>query len=257
MSIAVSPLILIRNSHLQFLGAVLILVLGLYLNSKYLDKIDFSEYGLIFKKETFIHLIIGIFIGAISVVLILLLGKEMDFLTVSKVNPDFRIKLSLLFALKMFLVGILEETFFRGYLFTNIYNGLKSRVVTNRQRFLIALLASSTFFGLAHINTNNANLISIVFLSINGMVWCIPFAITKNLGLSIGLHSAWNFAQTQIGFIMSGNKAKNSFFNVKNNAADLFTGGEYGPEAGILGLIGFAIMLILVLIYLKLIRKIT
>ncbi|MBW1295062.1 CPBP family intramembrane glutamic endopeptidase [Aquimarina litoralis] len=253
--ILISPLILINNSYLQFTGAAIILVLGLYFNSKYLDKIDFSDYGLIFRRVTFSDFSVGILFGFLSVILMLLIGMYSEILVVSKIKSALNVPTLLLFGLKMFLVGVLEETFFRGYLFTNIYDGFKSKILNRKQALLIALVLSSIFFGLAHMNTNNSSTISIVFLTINGIVWCIPFIITKNLGLSIGLHTAWNFTQTLIGFTMSGNKATNSFYRIENNGFDLMTGGGYGPEAGILGLIGYSLMLFLSLIYIQLIRK--
>ena len=40
---------------------------------------------------------------------------------------------------KKFLVGVWEETFFRGYLFTTIYNGLRLQVIPGKHRILIAL----------------------------------------------------------------------------------------------------------------------
>lgn len=254
LSLSISPLILVDNSYLQFVGAVFILVLGLYLNSKYLDKRNFPEYGLIFKKETFAHLIFGIVIGIFSVVFMLLIGKKAGIISVSEFTLMPKSTSLLPFAFKMLLVAILEETFFRGYLFTNLYDGFKSKKLSKKQVVLVSLVVSSVLFGLAHFNNNNASMLSIVLLTINGMVWCIPFIITKNLGLSIGLHLAWNFTQTQLGFTMSGNKALSSFYKIENIGSDLLTGGEYGPEAGILGLIGFAIMLVMSLAYLKLKR---
>lgn len=142
----------------------------------------------------------------------------------------------------MFLVGILEETFYRGYLLVNFYDGFKSKTISKKQSLFIAVILSSFLFGLAHFNNDNASIISMLFLTINGIVWCIPFIITQNLGLSIGLHTAWNFMQTLLGFTMSGNKAQHSFFTIENVGSDWLTGGEYGPEAGVLGLIGFAVM---------------
>ncbi|PKV51549.1 hypothetical protein ATE84_3636 [Aquimarina sp. MAR_2010_214] len=255
LSLVISPLVLINNSYLQFVGAVFILIFGLYINSKYLDKRDFLEYGLVFKIETFSNLSIGILIGFFSVILMLLIGKITGILIVS--NPVSTLQLSLisLFAFKMFLVSILEETFFRGYLYTNLYDGFKSKKISQKKIFLISLLISSVIFGLAHFSNNHASIQSIVLLTINGMVWCIPFAITKNLGLSIGLHFAWNFTQTVLGFTMSGNKAVNSLYQIENQKSHLLSGGEYGPEAGFLGLIGFITMLLLSYAYLKIKQK--
>ena len=252
LSLSISPLILIDSSYLQFIGAVLVLIMGLYLNSKYLDKRDFQEYGLVLKKQTFAHLVIGILIGICSVVSMLLIGRTTGIISVSEIISMPKLTLLIAFAFKMLLVATLEETLFRGYLITNLYDGFKSNKRSKKQALLISLMVSSLMFGLAHFNNNNASVVSIILLTINGIAWGIPFIMTKNLGLSIGLHMAWNFTQTQLGFTMSGNKALSSFYSIKNSGSDFFTGGEYGPEAGILGIIGFAIMLLLSLIYLNL-----
>ena len=253
--ISVTPLLLVHSALLQFSGAVLILILGLYLNAKYLDKIDFSAYGIVLSKVTFISLFIGTLIGAISVVIMLLLGSATDNITFYKHSATLNSKLFLLFALKMFLVGALEETFFRGYLFTTIYSGHRSRYISKRQALTTGLIISSLLFGLAHFNTSNATLGSTLLLSINGLVWCIPFILTKNLGLSIGMHMAWNFTQTLLGFTMSGNKSYQSLYIVENKGSDYLTGGTYGPEAGILGLIGLMAMLLLSILYIRLFTK--
>lgn len=247
----ISPLLLINNSIIQFLGANLILIGALYLNSKYLDKQDFEVYGLIFKKVTIIDLVVGFIVGFLSVVSILLIGAWSNFLVISKSEMHLDVAMQLLFALKMLLVGSCEEVFFRGYLFTTIYIGLKSKETSGKNAIVIALLISSVVFGLAHLSNNHASLISTLLLTINGMVWCIPLIITRNLGLSIGMHTAWNFTQTQLGFTMSGNKAIDSFYKIENVGPDYQTGGAYGPEAGVLGLIGFSIMLLLTLSYVK------
>ncbi len=249
--LAILPLLLLNNVYIQFFGVVLILIFGLYINSKYLDKRNFSEYGLVVSKATFQNLLVGLIIGFCSVVLILIIGKTTGVLSVSSLVSVPKTSLVLLFAVKMLLVSILEETFFRGYLFTNLYDGFDSKKRTKKQTLLISLMLSSILFGLAHFNTNNSSFFSITLLTCNGIVWCIPFIISKNLGLSIGLHTAWNFTQTQLGFTMSGNTPLHSLYKIENVGSDFFTGGEYGPEAGVLGLIGFGMMLFMSLLYLK------
>ncbi|MEM9833200.1 MAG: CPBP family intramembrane glutamic endopeptidase [Bacteroidota bacterium] len=252
LTLGITPLFLINNSILQFFGATLVLVSVLYLNARYLDKRKFSEYGLRFEKKTLIYLVVGSLIGAFTVVSLLVMGELFGMLAVSgvTVNPDLSIVF--LFSLKMFLVAIVEEVFFRGYLFTNLNQGFQLGKFSNNTALALAVVLSSVFFGLAHFNNANASLLSIGFLTINGIVWCIPFIITKNLGLSIGLHAFWNFTQSQLGFTMSGNKANHSSVNIDNIGSDFWTGGEYGPEAGLLGVVGSIMMLLLTLLYLKL-----
>jgi hypothetical protein len=50
---------------------------------------------------------------------------------------------------------------------------------------------------------------------------------------------------------MSGNKASDSLLMIKNIGHPIWTGGDYGPEAGLLGLLGFLSMLLLSLVYLR------
>ncbi|MEM8965613.1 MAG: CPBP family intramembrane glutamic endopeptidase [Bacteroidota bacterium] len=250
--LSVTPLFLLNNSIVQFFGAALVLIFALYLNAKYLDKRRFSEYGLRFEKKTVVYLIVGSLISVFTVVLLLIIGKFSGILAISRIPVNPGLNLILLFGLKMFLVAIVEEVFFRGYLFTNLYQGFLLENFSDNTSLIIATVLSSIFFGLAHLNNANASLLSIGFLTMNGIVWCIPFIMTKNLGLSIGLHTLWNFTQSQLGFTMSGNKAKHSLVSIENIGSNLWTGGEYGPEAGLLGVIGFILMLLLTLFYLKL-----
>lgn len=86
LSLSLSPLFLINNTYLQFLGAVFVLIFGLLFNAKYIDKRDFSAYGLVFKKATFIHLFVGMLIGIFSVVSILIIGRLTGSLSVSKLS---------------------------------------------------------------------------------------------------------------------------------------------------------------------------
>ena len=249
--IAVLPLLFISNKTIQFLGALFVLILGLKLNSKFLDKREFSDYGLVLSSRTFRLLAVGSLIGFCTVVLLVILGNSLNWISVSKVISASSQSLLALFAFKMLLVAIIEETFFRGYLFTSLIEVFKKKKSSNRQSIIFALVLSSTCFGLAHLGNSNASFFSITALTINGMVWCIPFILTKNLGLSIGLHTTWNLAQTYFGFTMSGNSAHNPLFKIENVGADFLTGGDYGPEAGMLGLMGFGIMFLLTLLYLR------
>lgn len=54
---------------------------------------------------------------------------------------------------------------------------------------------------------------------------------------------------------MSGNKPTNSIFDIKNVGDRIWTGGDSGPEAGLIGLVGYVTMLLLTLVYLKMATK--
>ena len=251
----VSPLILINNALIQFFGATLALMLTLYIHAKYFDRRPFSNYGIRFNRYSVAHGLTGLFIGAISVGMMLVVGDLLGFLSLTPTLKQLELDLLLVFGLKMFFVAVLEEGLFRGYLFTNLNEYLQSKMNALNGSLIAAMILSSILFGLAHFGNDNASLMSMTLLSLNGLVWCIPFAITGNLWLSIGMHLSWNFTQSLLGFTMSGNEAVNSLFVIKNAGSAFWTGGAYGPEGGILGLLGFISMLLLSIAYLRIIPK--
>lgn len=252
----ISPLFLIHSSLLQFLGACIVLVLLLYFNSRIIDKIPFIEYGLILTKYTVIYFLAGIIIASISVIIMLFFGAYIGALKFNTVATTLKVHSVMSFAFKMILVAFIEEAVFRGYLYTNIQNSLQSLFNHPYWSMALALFFSSILFSLAHFNTNHFSTITFIGLLINGIVWCVPFILTKNLGLSIGMHASWNFVQHLLGFTMSGNEPVYSIYNINNIGPKIITGGPYGPEAGLLGLLGYLLMLHLSIMFVFFLKKI-
>ncbi len=63
------------------------------------------------------------------------------------------------------------------------------------------------------------------------------FIRTEKLWLPIGLHFSWNFFQGFVfGFPVSGYVIV-GFFETTISGSELWTGGSYGPEGGLIGII--------------------
>jgi len=121
--------------------------------------------------------------------------------------------------------GWQEELLARGYWLQNIAEG------TNLP---IGVLASSALFGLMHIGNPGASWIAIAGLFLAGLFLACGYLLTKQLWLPIGLHIGWNFFEGNVfGFQVSGlDTFRLVHLNV--NGPELWTGGSFGPEAGLI-----------------------
>jgi membrane protease YdiL (CAAX protease family) len=153
--------------------------------------------------------------------------------------PSFvRVSLSILFFVS---VAIEEELWFRGYQLTNLAEALEHRLGARASRGA-ALAISSVVFGLAHSLNPNASWISTANIAFGGLLLGAAFALTGRLGLAIGLHFAWNTAQCWLDMPVSGQVIFDDLLVLREEQADdLLTGGEFGPEGGLVGLAAMAL----------------
>ncbi len=135
-------------------------------------------------------------------------------------------------------VGIQEEITTRGYLLRNLAEGLHGLRIPPRAALIIAYLASSVLFGLLHTGNPHASAISTLNLVFAGLFLGLPFVLTGEMAISIGLHMAWNFFQGNVfGFPVSGTFSGPSFIAIQQSGPQWATGGDFGPEAGLIGLL--------------------
>jgi len=150
----------------------------------------------------------------------------------------------------MIFVGFYEELMFRGYQLTNLLEGLTTENNDKRGAVIGAILISSVLFGATHMSNPHATWLSTFNIMSAGVMLAIPFFVTGRLGLSMGLHTGWNFVEGSIlGFPVSGLVYDHSMISITQHGPPTWTGGAFGPEAGILGIIGVAMIIIIELIY--------
>ncbi len=113
---------------------------------------------------------------------------------------------------------------------------------------LISYLLTSLFFGFLHSNNANATLVSSLNLTLAGLFLGLGFILTGELAIPIGLHIAWNFAQGYVfGFPVSGVDAHLSLIATQQTGPIVWTGGAFGPEGGLIGVL--VILLGMLLVY--------
>ncbi len=116
----------------------------------------------------------------------------------------------------------------RGYILQNLEADWGSKA---------AVVVSSVIFALMHSLNPNVTLFSIINLAAAGVLFAIAYVLTRSLWLPIGLHFSWNFFQGPIfNFPVSGGVTR-GILVTDVSGPDVVTGGAFGPEGGVLGLI--------------------
>ncbi|MFZ1771934.1 MAG: CPBP family intramembrane glutamic endopeptidase [Caldilinea sp.] len=114
----------------------------------------------------------------------------------------------------------------------------------------LAIAISAAAFGYAHFNNPGATAITIFGTGLGGLMYGVAFLGGRNIWLPVGLHFGWNFFQGNIfGFPVSGT-IEPSLILQQAVGADVWTGGAYGPEAGLIGMASRFVVIALLLYYL-------
>lgn len=125
-----------------------------------------------------------------------------------------------------FLVAVGEEIIFRGFIF---------RMIDQRFSTWVALLVSALIFGFVHYTNPNGTIWASVAIAIEaGLMLAMAYKCTNSLFFPIGIHWTWNFSQGNVfGFPVSGTSVDNTLITPAISGNELFTGGEFGPEASV------------------------
>jgi membrane protease YdiL (CAAX protease family) len=93
---------------------------------------------------------------------------------------------------------------------------------------------SSLYFGIDHLSNPNSNWLSAAGISIIALFFVYAYIRSSQLWLPIGLHFGWNFFQSTLyGFPVSGFD-RPGLFHINISGPELWTGGAFGPEAGLI-----------------------
>jgi membrane protease YdiL (CAAX protease family) len=121
-----------------------------------------------------------------------------------------------------------EELMLRGYTF---------QALEEQWGGAAATLITATVFGAAHAVNPNSGWASFLGIMASGILFGVAFLTTRRLWLPIGLHVSWNlFEGPLLGFPVSGFQFPSALAGTDHGPA-LWTGGAFGPEAGLLGVL--------------------
>jgi len=218
---------------------------------RFLDRRTFVSLGLAPGKQAVWDVAAGLGISFVVMALILLIGTEQNWITFAGFawqtdGLPLATQQTVIWLIIFVIVGWQEELLSRGYQLQNISDGIN---------LLWGVLISSFIFGGLHLFNPGATWVSTLGIFLAGLFLALGYVLTRQLWLSLGLHIGWNlFEGTVFGFPVSGLNPY-ALLHIRVSGPVLWTGGEFGPEAGLVVLPALLIGAILVYLYSKNIRR--
>ncbi|MBU2609698.1 MAG: CPBP family intramembrane metalloprotease, partial [Chloroflexi bacterium] len=229
---------LLTSLAVEFLA----ITVSIFLARRFLDRRSFASLGLELQWRALVDILAGIAITFVMMGLIYILMWSSGWIQFEgfawQTQPVGAVVVNtLLIFLAFILVGWNEELLSRGYHLQNLADGIN---------LTWGVILSSAVFGVLHLTNPNATWLSAVGIFLAGLFLAFAYLRTKQLWLSIGLHIGWNFFEgTVFGFPVSGME----FYRLIRHTVsgpELWTGGAFGPEAGLVVLPALAVGMALV-----------
>jgi membrane protease YdiL (CAAX protease family) len=223
---------------------------------RFIDRRPWSEIGMQFDRRWWLDLLFGLFLGALLMSFVFAVEfiagwvRVSDFFVVDVQSAPFIVAMVGPLVVSL-VISIIEEILARGYQLRNLAEGLNMRSIGPRRAIVASWVISSSLFGLLHVFNPNATWLTTLYLMLTGAFFGLGYVLTGRLGLPIGLHFAWNFVQGNVyGFPVSGNIFGGaSVMAIVQSGPPLWTGGAFGPEAGLLGIAAISLGCLLTLLW--------
>jgi hypothetical protein len=246
------PLVLGLSSIITLLAALF----SVWLAGRFVDRRPFADFGLHLDLAWWRDLAFGMALGALLMAGVFAVEWALGWVEITGTLVVQRTGFTFLGAILLqvvtyLCVGIYEELFSRGYQLQNMAEGLRG-ILGKREGVIVAWLLSSSVFGLLHAANPNASLFSTINLMIAGLFLGLGYLLTRELAIPIGLHITWNFFQGNVfGFPVSGGASAVSLIGIEQGGPNLWTGGAFGPEAGLIGLAAIALGSLLIVLWIR------
>lgn len=217
--------VFLLNQGLTFLA----ITASVFLARRLLDRRSFASLGLSWNRRAVRDLAFGFLLAGLLMGLVFLIEWMAGWLRFEGFTGEvvsWPVVLGRLAAMLLVFVAVAwqEELLARGYWLQNISEGLD---------LAWGVAISSGLFALAHFANPNASIQSIIGLVAAGLFLALGYLLTRQLWLPIGLHTGWNFFEGPVfGFPVSGLQFS-PLVRHQVEGPEIFTGGAFGPEAGL------------------------
>jgi membrane protease YdiL (CAAX protease family) len=193
------------------------------------DHRPFHSVGLPLHPRLGIEVLQGFLISFLMITLVFSIEYISGFIQVSWRGYDVLKIAASLPAMFLFFLWFAfgEEVLFRGYMFQTLVEG------TNK---FIAVAGMSVTFGLFHLHNPNITFLAVINIILAGGWLSVAYLKTRTLWFPTMMHVTWNFFQGYVySFPVSGlDWGQPSLFHLRQSGPEWITGGQFGPEGGIL-----------------------
>jgi len=216
-------------------GTALATALAVWLMRRFFHGPRLLDLGLCPGPGWLLDTIVGLLLGPLMFGIILLVLVAAGWASVSPGTIDAA---GLLLAFISFtLVAFSEEVLSRGWVLQVVEGGRGTRT---------AVIVSSALFALLHAFNPGFGLTALVGLFFAGLVLAYAYLATRQLWLPMAFHLSWNYSEGPLfGFPVSGLPAE-GLLTVTVHGPETVTGGEVGPEAGLVVIIGIGLAALII-----------
>jgi len=256
--------ILIFRNLIGFLVIPGIILGSLWLAGRFLDHRKFNDFGFNLSRRWWLDFIFGITLSALLICIVFLFEKAMGWITIvdyfqnqkeGYIGMPFVIPLimGLIFYI---IVGFYEEILFRVYPITNLSEGLNKKNSMENKAIIGAYILSSIIFGLFHSSNPNITFLGVINIVLLGFFFGLPFVLSGEIAMPIALHISWNCFQGLIfGFPVSGEHNNLSIIVIEQVGPQIWMGGAFGPEGGLVGSIVLVVGCAFILLWIKILQR--
>ena len=204
------------------------------------ERRSFGEYGLPFRRAFGAKFQEGLIWGfaAMSAVLLALRTTGNFYFGAISLSSGGLARLAVLWAVYFVLVGVTEEFAFRGYPLFTLALGMG---------FWPAAALMALLFGAVHLLNSGESWVGAASIVVSALLLAFTLRRTGDLWFAVGLHTAWDWAGSFFyGVPDSGISFAGHLFNPSFRGSRWMTGGSVGPEASLMTLLGYGVLLVLV-----------
>jgi len=201
----------------------------IFLTRRFVDKRSIASLGLRLNKQAALDLLAGFGIALILMVAIYMTEYSFGWLKFESFawqneQPSTVVLQTLNYIVGHTVGAYKEELVDRGYMLQTIASGLN---------LPLAALITSIGFGMGHMANPNGTWLAAAGITFLALLHVYGYARTSQLWLPIGFHAGWNIFQRTLGFPVSGYELS-GLLHINVSGPEMWTGGAFGPEAGLI-----------------------